>query len=465
MKILLIQPGFGQGLGFQRTALVEPLGLEMVASSLLERGHEVRILDLRIEKNLEKTVRNFAPSLCGISCSFTIDVYQALRIAESVKKFTREAFVIIGGHHASLNPSDFSHPSIDAVVLGEGEVTACELAAALEDGRDLGDVPGLALHEERGQKITGQRETVKNLDTLPFLARHLIRKHARRYYLGFQRPLAVVETSRGCPHRCEFCSVWNFYRGQCRMKSPERVVEEVAHIKTRCLLFTDDNFLLSIPRAKRVAELLLERGIRKHIIFQARSDAIVEHPEIISLWEKVGLWKVFIGFEKVEDSELSALKKGNTVKNNEEALKILRDHKIEVCASFIVDPQYERSDFERLSHYIRQWKLYSPSITVLTPLPGTELFRRVKEKLTTQNLELFDLVHAVLPTRLSLAEFYREFCELYKIGYLHMGLGWEGLSALIRRLGSFPQVLKLMHSAWVMGDEAYYLAGHKESFR
>jgi len=76
MKILLIQPGFGQGLGFQRTALVEPLGLEMVASSLLERGHEVRILDLRIEKNLEKTVRDFAPSLCGINCSFTIDVYK-----------------------------------------------------------------------------------------------------------------------------------------------------------------------------------------------------------------------------------------------------------------------------------------------------------------------------------------------------------------------------------------------------
>jgi len=434
--------------------------LEMVASSLLAQGHEVEILDLRIEKNLEKTVRDFAPALCGISCSFTIGVYQTLRIAESVKEFKRDAFLVIGGHHASLNPSDFSHPSIDAVVLGEGEVTACELAAALEEGRDLGHVPGLAIRQEGRLHITAPRETVKNLDTLPLPARHLIRKHARWYYLGFQRPLSAVETARGCPHRCEFCSVWNFYRGQCRMKSPERVVEEVASLKTRWLFFTDDNFLLSIPRAKKLAELLLARGIRKRITVQARSDAIVEHPEIISLWAKLGLWKVFIGFEKIEDAELSALKKSNTVKNNEEALKILRAHKIEVCASFIVDPQYERSDFERLSHYIRQWKLYSPSLTILTPLPGTELFRRFKEKLTTHNLELFDLVHAVLPTRLSLAEFYREFCELYKIGYLHMGLGWEGLSALIRRLGSFPQLWKMARSAWIMGDEAYYLAGH-----
>jgi radical SAM superfamily enzyme YgiQ (UPF0313 family) len=249
------------------------------------------------------------------------------------------------------------------------------------------------------------------------------------------------------------------------MKSPERVVEEVTSLKSKYLLFTDDNFLLSIPRAKRVAELLLARGIRKRITFQARSDAIVEHPEIISLWAKLGLWKVFVGFEKIEDAELSALKKSNTVKNNEEALKILRDHKIEVCASFIVDPQYEGKDFEKLRRYIQQWNLYSPSLTILTPLPGTELFRRFKENLTTQNLELFDLVHAVLPTRLSLAEFYREFCELYKIGYLHAGLGWEGLAAWIRRLSSFPQLCKMVRSALVMGNETYYLAGHKEGLR
>jgi len=465
VKILLIQPGFGKGLGFQRTAFVEPLGLEMVASSLLAHGHETEILDLRIEKNLEKWIKDFAPSVCGISCSFTIGVYQALKIAARVKEIKNDIFVAIGGHHASLNPSDFSHPSVDAVVLGEGEVTACKLATALEDGRDIGHVPGLAINQERRQKITAPRETVKNLDTLPFLARHLIRKYESGYYLGFQRPLAMVETARGCPHRCEFCSVWKFYRETCRMKTPERVVEEMASLRAKYLFVSDDNFFISVPRARKIAELMLNRGIKKRITFQVRSDAIVAYPEIVSLWKKAGLWKVFIGFEKIEEGELSALKKNNTVKNNEEALKILRAHKIQVCASFIVDPQYERKDFERLRRYIHQWKLYSPSLTVLTPLPGTDLFRRLKEKLTTQNLELFDLVHAVLPTRLSLAEFYREFSNLYKTGYLHVGLGWEGLAAWMRRLGSFPQLWKMVRSALVMGDEAYYLAGHKENWR
>ncbi len=249
------------------------------------------------------------------------------------------------------------------------------------------------------------------------------------------------------------------------MKTPERVVEEVASLRASFLLFTDDNFLLSIPRAKRVAELLREKGIRKRITFQARSDTIVDHPEIISLWAKSGLWKVFIGFEKIEDADLSALKKSNTVKNNEEALKILRENKIEVCASFIVDPQYERKDFERLRQYIRHWKLYCPSLTILTPVPGTDLFLRMKEKLTTQNLELFDMTHAVLPTRLSLAEFYREFSKLYKIGYLNIGLGWDGLKAWMRKIDSFHQLWKVMRTAMVMGDGTYYLTGHKENLR
>lgn len=76
--------------------------------------------------------------------------------------------MVVDGHHASLNPSDFFHPSVDAVALREGEVTACELVAALEEGRYIGDVPGLAINREGRQKITAPRETIKNLDTLHF---------------------------------------------------------------------------------------------------------------------------------------------------------------------------------------------------------------------------------------------------------------------------------------------------------
>lgn len=467
MKILLVQPGFGEGLGFQQIALVEPLGLELVAASLRENGHIVDILDLRVEKKLVDKIKKFQPTLIGISCSFAIDVYQTLKIAATIKKINKDIFVIVGGHHASLSPGDFNQPGIDAVVIGEGEITAVELVEAVEKGRDLLQVAGLAINQDGEQKLTVKRPRIKNLDNLPLPARDILHRYRKSYYLGFQRPIATIETSRGCPYRCEFCSVWNFYGGEYRVKSPERVVAEIATLREKYLLFTDDNFLQSIPRAQKIAELLLAKGIRKKITIQARSDSIVRHPEIIALWRKAGLWKIFIGFEKIADEELSALGKKNTVKNNEEALRILRAHKIEVCASFIADPQYEKNDFKRLRDYIRRWKLYSPSLTIYTPFPGTELFNRLKEKLTTKNWELYDAVHTVLPTKLSLKEFYREFSKLYKISYPRLDLGWHGLRALAKSIGqwdSFVQFWNMIRAAHTMATESYYLVGHNRNF-
>lgn len=291
MKILLVQPDFGKGLGFQRTALVEPLGLEMVASSLLAQGHEVRILDLRIENSLGEWVIDLDPSLCGISCSFTIDVYQTLRIAKAIKRLKGETFVIVGGHHASLNPSDFFYPAVDAVVLGEGEVTACELAAALEEGKGIHDVPGLALNQAGEQMLTSNRDALENLDDLPSPARHLLQKYHGHYYLGFQRPLVMVETGRGCPYRCEFCSVWNFHKGKCHTKTPERVVEEIASLHAPFLFFIDDNFLLSIPRAQKIAELLLARGIKKHVFFRPEATPLSRIPRSFPCGKKLDFGK------------------------------------------------------------------------------------------------------------------------------------------------------------------------------
>ena len=218
-----------------------------------------------------------------------------------------------------------------------------------------------------------------NMDEFPMPARHLTRPYRKHYYLGFQKPFSIMETARGCAYRCDFCSVWKFFNGKCRMKSPERVLEEVKTIPEKYIFLADDNFLQSVPRAKRIAQLLIDGRMKKRFTFQARSDAIVRHPEVIPLLRKAGFWKVFIGFEKIDEEAMSQLNKHNTVQNNEEALKVLRAHGMEVIAAFIIDPSFQKQDFQRLRQYILDRKLYSPSLTILTPLPGTDLFARVKE--------------------------------------------------------------------------------------
>lgn len=460
MRVLLLQPR-SKALGFGEMIRAEPLGLEMVAGGL-EPRHEVLLCDLRVqgEGELRRALRDFNPHVCGISCSWSVDHSATLELARAIKALRAATFIAVGGVHATLSPEGFP-PPVDAVVIGEGEDTFAELVEALEGRRPLEEIPGLALNDGGGRHLTHPRPLLEDLDSLPFPKR-LRFKRGAGYYMGFQRPLALVETSRGCPYRCSFCAVWQFYRGSYRAKSPERVVEELERIEDPFVLFVDDNFLADPQRAEEIALLIRKRGIRRRYTFQARSDSIVRYPELLRLWREVGLKGVFIGFEGVTDEDLRALRKGSSVTDNDRALFFLKGLDIDVWASFIVEPDFTREDFRRLKEYVRSRGVKTPSFSVLTPLPGTKLYEERKGELTTSDYDLFDIAHAVLPTRLPLGQFYEEFCGLYRAAYSSWELIMEGIGAWIK---GFPllDLLKMLRSAKRLSDPAYYLEGHRRS--
>ena len=224
MRVLLVQPNQVRTRGYQRMACLEPLGLEMIAGALSPR-HEVGLVDLRLEPNrLAAALTEFRPAVVGISANFTTDVYQALGAAEAVRELAPEAYVVMGGCHSSMQPGDFHHAAVDAIVLGEGEVTARELVECLAVGGDPRQVPGLALNRSDGQCFTGDRALLERLDGLPQPHRALSGEHRGLYHMVLTRPLALVETIRGCAYRCRFCAVWRFHRGGVRCKSPHRVL-------------------------------------------------------------------------------------------------------------------------------------------------------------------------------------------------------------------------------------------------
>jgi radical SAM superfamily enzyme YgiQ (UPF0313 family) len=461
MRVLLAQPDQNRTMGLQQLARVEPLGLEMIAGALWSR-HEVALLDLRLEPDgLADTLAAFQPHLVGISVTLTIDVYRALDIASAAKVANLRTFVFVGGHHPSLRPEDFFHPGVDAIVVGEGELTTSELVDTFAVEGDLGRVPGLVLNQPQGQHFTGHRPLLKDLDALPYPARVLNPTCRQDYYAIIIRPIALVETARGCPHRCRFCSVWPFHRGLVRYKSPQRVVREVAALEQPHVLFTDDNFLSNGKRAGEIARLIREQGIEKRYSLEARSDDIVRHPEVIGQWREVGLDHVFIGFERPDQSGLDAVNKHNSVRNNEEALAILRSSGIEPNPSFIVDPSDGHEDFEALRAYMRRLGLKFPFFSVLTPLPGSALFAEMEDCLTTANYELFDLAHAVTPTRLPLAEFYQEFARLWRGAYPPWKIGVFRLAMVFRdllsRRGGITVSQRALTDIHQHGDARVYL--------
>jgi len=475
VRVLLVQPrqrrraGFRSG--FRTLAVVEPLGLEMVAAAL-QREHEVQIVDLLPGVNLEKAALRFRPDACGISCSFTVDVGETLAAARYLKDMFPDLFVFVGGHHASLSPGDFSVPWVDVLIVGEGEETAPALLRAWGEGQDLLSVAGLVLNRDGEQVATGLRPLLPSLDQLPFPARDLVRKWRRLYHLGTRGRLASLETSRGCPYRCTFCSVWKFHQGKVRFKSAERVVEELAATEAKNIFITDDNFLASIRRAEAIADLLLRRGIRKRYIFQARTDSIARHPETVAKLREAGFVTVFLGLEKIDAEEMESIHKANTVEANEAALAVLRKVGMNTYGTLIVDPDYDEGDFRRLREYVRRHAIPNAWFTVLTPLPGTALFEQLQETLTTRNWEMFDLAHAVLPTKLGLERFYREYAQLYTTVYSPKVLLRRAWNALVnkegRRLNGLPSpalIWKSIECLRCMTNPREYLLAHAEGSR
>jgi radical SAM superfamily enzyme YgiQ (UPF0313 family) len=466
MKILLIQPRSMGVMDFGAVMCYEPLGLEDIAA-LLENEHEVKLLDLFHFDDLAQTLSSFEPDICGISCSFTVDVNKALRIAEFAKRSKGSPVVVIGGHHASLSPEDFCTESIDAIVIGEGEITFSELVSCLSGNGDLESVPGLALNRDGEQFFTEPRSLIKNLDQLPLPARHLSKPFRKEYFLGLNRPVAMIESTRGCPYRCNFCSVHTFFQDKVRFKSAERLVEELSKIEEKVVFFSDDNFFIHVPRAQEMAALIKDNKIKKRYYVQSRSDIIVKHPELIAMWKEVGLSGAFIGFEKIDEEGLKSVNKQNTVENNEKALEILNSHGMSVVAAFIVDPDETREGFARLRRYVDRLQLKTTQFTVLTPLPGTELFAQMKERIVTKKHELFDGFHAVLPTKLPLPDFYKEFSKLYA-SVLERSIG--GRAAIANALSqlrsgqlSLSHIKRLSKTGKMLTDYRNYLAGHMDA--
>ena len=422
MRILLVYPDCGgNDFGFRLAAMLEPMGLEMIAAALPE--HEVRIADIRCGDNLADMIREFAPDVVGVT-ALTPEVYAAQAVVRDTKAMDPRIITLVGGHHVSLLPEDFQIPEVDVILLGDGEITIAKLISAL-DGKgmraDLKGVNNLCYRRPDGQFHTTlrQRDPV-NLDESPLPRRDLVARHREKYFFLFDQPDSSMATGRGCPYRCSFCSVWEFHGGQTGMMAPERVLKEVRSIQTDHITFVDDNFLLNYKRENTIADMIKAEGIKKRYGMECRTDSIVRHPDLVKKWADLGLCSVQLGLEG-SDKMLASVGKANTMKVNDEAIKILQDNGVIIWGAFIADPNWESDDFHRLRDYVRSRKITHTQFTVLTPLPGTQLFRASQSQLITHDYTCFDALHAVVETRMPRDVFYQHLAELYKQTDLDVG--------------------------------------------
>jgi radical SAM superfamily enzyme YgiQ (UPF0313 family) len=470
LRVAFLKPPIGGILGLEMLTFVEPLGPICVGASLEQEGHECAVFDLRIdgeEKGLADCTR-FDPAVVGLQCNFTTERKRTLRLARLVRELMPDAYIVVGGHDASRDPEWFSDPLFDAIAIGDGEEVMPPLVDALQRGTDLRNVAGLRFRKGSDWMATPPAAMRARLDDLPLPARHLIERYADHYYINFRKPLALMETARGCPFKCNFCSVWKFHESTFREKSPERVVRELQDIKAPNIFVTDDIFWMNVRRGEEMAKQIKAAGIKKYFTVQTRTDIICKFPHLIEMWKDCGSLAIFLGLESITDEGLKAVNKKNTASNNVHAIEILRDLGVGFTPNFIVDPAWDRDDFARLREWVEAMGAYNSGFSILTPLPGTDLWDTAKNDVTTHEWEMYDIVHTVLPTKLPLDEFYAEYSRLWRhvldVRYKHRGrmktyvqLG----AALVTGKVTLDAVRKGMNIAGVFSKPETFLSAHR----
>ena len=310
LKILLVKPDIsGFCVGFTSLARVPPLDLLMVAASA--PGHDVRILDMRLEKDeeFEKLVEDFDPHILGVT-AYTAEAESTKKLCRRARAIRPELPIVQGGYHAAMAPDDaMDEPSVDFLVVGEAESTFAPLLEAICAGRGFEAVQGIAYRSDGGLVFTVTAPQIKDLDTLPFADWSLIDHYPQQYYLNVMGIVGTVETTRGCPYDCSFCSVWVFNERRYRKKSSQRVLEELNRLPDGIdvAAFVDDEFWVDEKRAIEMADLIISqpedwRGKNWRYWAQVRTSDITRRPMLVEKWADAGLKVLLLGIESVKDS-------------------------------------------------------------------------------------------------------------------------------------------------------------------
>jgi len=334
-----------------RFSTFSPLGLAYVAAVTPENW-EVKILDENYQP-----FEFEAADLVAIT-AFTSNVNRAYEIAGTYRD--RGIKVIMGGIHASMLPDEVMMYA-DAVVVGEVEGIWREVLKDFENNR-------------LAKKYIGPRVDFENYDIVP-----------RRDLLHPDYLWQSVQTSRGCPFNCHFCSVSRYLGKAYRSRKAEDVLDELSSIKKRHIAFVDDNLIgyspESVQRAKTLFQGMIDKNLKKKWWMQTSINA-ADNEEVVELAARAGCMLVFIGFEAISLTSLKDMNKGINVKTGVDNYRRVVDtfHKygIGVFGAFIIGNDFETKEYyKELADYLVHSGIDMFQISILTPLPGTNLMEEI----------------------------------------------------------------------------------------
>jgi anaerobic magnesium-protoporphyrin IX monomethyl ester cyclase len=333
----------------------------------------------QIERELERS----QPDIIGVT-STTPTIYEALSVIRIAKKACPNAVTVLGGPHASFLAAETLKEcrELDVVCKGEGEKTMLELAHAVERKESLSNVKGIVLRSDENIIETAPQPWIKDLDSLPFPARHLLPMD-KYTILGKKSTIGNIISSRGCPFHCTFCESSLLFGRVFRARSPKNVVDEMEQLinqyRPKTIEFSDDLFTLNMKRTETICDEIKRRGLDISWACSSRVDTVSR--SLLRKMKRAGCILIYYGVESGSQRVLNLMKKHIKIEQIVRAIKWTKEAGIETLASFIIGfPGETRKDIEETIAFAKSLDVDYAQFSFATPYPGTELYRMAKEK-------------------------------------------------------------------------------------
>ncbi len=397
MRILLVQPKMNmRPMDTKLKSRMAPSLALLTLLRLTPEEHEVII----VNENIEEIDFNCEAGLVGIT--ITLDVLpRACHIAEVFRK--RGIAVVAGGIHVTCSPEECM-PYFDAICIGAAERV---WARIVEDAS-----------RNRLQKVYHDMDNFSGAE----VASPMYDKIDRSKYLYTN----VITTSRGCPNRCNFC--YNSCQNRFYIQRPiADVICDIKSLKTRHILFIDDNFI-GVPAYTR--DLLCEIRDMKLKWSAAVTTRILDYPDLLDLMAETGCQSLFIGFESINNIALQGVGKDNQFEKYEMLVQAIHSRGIMINASMVFGLDGDGPEvFAATLAWLEKNRVETLTSHILTPYPGTVLYRRMEEdgRITDHDLSKYNTANVVFEPQGMTAE------ELYD-GYLWMYRQFYSFRSIIRRM-------------------------------
>lgn len=381
-----------------------PLGIAYLVAILENNGIFVDCLDYQVEPidflKLKKIIKDKEINVVGITSS-TPQIFTSYKLIDQIKYWQPQMTVLMGGIHPSVFPEEAISHGADVVIRGEGEATFAELVPALveRDEAALVNIRGISYRSQRGILHNLGRERIKDLDAIPFPARHLF-SFPQKYlpFLKFKKQnfSAHLIGSRGCSGHCVFCNK-QIFNQKITKRSAQNILKEIVMLKKKFgvqeVSFADDFFTYDIERVKQLCRLLIKNKVRiRWACSNTRVDSIDK--EMFALMKASGCYRVLFGVESGNNQILKKIGKNITLSQVKKVFQLAKQAELMTGGYFMIGHHVDTpKTIKQTIHFARNLDTDAVQFAINTPFPGTASYRILKNKgwLLSENWENYQM--------------------------------------------------------------------------